>query len=61
MSAAAFFALRFGLFQKVLNQPVQEAGIVGTNGAGKSTLLNVLAGETQPDEGSFFISQDLTV
>ena len=38
-----------------------RVGIVGTNGAGKSTLLNVLAGETQPDEGSFFISQDLTV
>ena len=32
MSAAAFFALRFGLFQKVLNQSVQEAGIVGTDG-----------------------------
>ena len=32
MSAAAFFALRFGLFQKVLNQSVQEASIVGTDG-----------------------------
>ena len=32
MSAAAFFALRFGLFQKVLNQSVQEAGIVRTDG-----------------------------
>ena len=35
--------------------------ILGKSGSGKSTLLNVLAGETQPDEGSFFISQDLTV
>lgn len=36
-------------------------GLVGTNGAGKSTLLNVLSGDASPDEGSFFISQDLTV
>lgn len=26
-------------------------GIVGLNGAGKTTLMNILAGETQPDEG----------
>jgi ATP-binding cassette subfamily F protein 3 len=38
-----------------------RTGLVGTNGAGKSTLLSVLAGELTPDEGSYFISQDLTV
>ncbi len=36
-------------------------GIVGANGAGKTTLLNVLAGDLQADEGSFFLSQDKTI
>jgi len=26
-------------------------GIIGLNGSGKTTLLNILAGETEPDEG----------
>ncbi len=29
----------------------ERVGIVGLNGAGKTTLLNILAGDTEPDEG----------
>lgn len=32
-------------------------GVIGTNGAGKTTLLKILAGETDPDSGSFFVSE----
>ena len=30
----------------------ERIGLVGQNGAGKSTLLRILAGETEPDEGT---------
>ena len=29
-----------------------KIGIVGENGAGKTTLMELLAGETEPEEGS---------
>ena len=38
-----------------------RVGIVGRNGAGKTTLLNMLTGELYADEGSFFISKDISV
>ncbi len=38
-----------------------KIGIVGNNGAGKTTLLNVLAGDTQPSSGEFFVSKNITV
>ncbi|MBP3758643.1 MAG: ABC-F family ATP-binding cassette domain-containing protein [Firmicutes bacterium] len=36
-------------------------GIIGRNGAGKTTLLNILAGEWEPSEGEFFVSQDAEI
>ncbi|MGN1383566.1 MAG: ABC-F family ATP-binding cassette domain-containing protein, partial [Eubacterium sp.] len=38
-----------------------RVGIVGANGAGKSTLLDILGGVSEPDEGQFFLSSDVTV
>ena len=39
----------------------EKIGIIGKNGAGKTTLLNMLAGEWEPTEGEFFVSQDAKV
>lgn len=36
-------------------------GIVGGNGAGKTTLLRMLSGELTPDDGDYFVSQNITV
>jgi ATPase subunit of ABC transporter with duplicated ATPase domains len=33
--------------------PGERLGLVGPNGSGKTTLLRILAGEEEPDEGSF--------
>jgi ATP-binding cassette subfamily F protein uup len=33
-------------------EPGDRVGIIGPNGAGKSTFLDILAGKTEPDEGS---------
>lgn len=38
-----------------------RVGIVGRNGAGKTTLLNMLTGELSSDDGSYFISKDISV
>ena len=38
-----------------------KVGIVGRNGAGKTTLLRMLTGELTPDEGEFFVAQNLKV
>jgi ABC-type polysaccharide/polyol phosphate transport system ATPase subunit len=35
-------------------------GLIGENGAGKSTLLKLIAGITQPDSGSVYVSGRLT-
>ena len=35
--------------------PGEHAALIGVNGVGKSTILRVLAGELEPDEGSFSI------
>ncbi len=39
----------------------EKIGIIGRNGAGKTTLLNLLAGEWEPSEGEFFVSQDARI
>ncbi len=39
----------------------EKVALVGRNGAGKSTLLNVLAGEVQLDDGSFWRADNLRV
>ncbi|MGB9809363.1 MAG: ABC-F family ATP-binding cassette domain-containing protein, partial [Caldanaerobacter sp.] len=33
-----------------------KIGVIGENGAGKSTLFNILAGMSEPDSGSIFVS-----
>ena len=38
-----------------------RVGVIGINGAGKTTLLKVLAGQLQPEEGDYFISDDLVL
>ena len=38
-----------------------RVGIVGANGAGKTTLLDIIGGVSEPDEGRYFISSDVTV
>lgn len=57
---------RFGadvLFHK-MNLQIQEHGrtaLVGRNGAGKTTLLKMIAGITEPDEGTISKAKDLTI
>ena len=57
---------RFGadvLFHDI-NLQIQEHGrtaLVGRNGAGKTTLLKMIAGSTNPDEGTISKSKDLTI
>ena len=55
---------RFGadvLFHN-MNMQIQEHGrtaLVGRNGAGKTTLLKMIAGITEPDEGTITKVKDL--
>ena len=35
--------------------PGEHAALIGVNGVGKSTILRILAGELEPDEGSFSV------
>lgn len=57
---------RFGadvLFHN-MNMQIQEHGrtaLVGRNGAGKTTLLKMIAGITEPDEGTITKVKDLTI
>lgn len=47
-----------------INLQIQEHGrtaLVGRNGAGKTTLLKMIAGITNPDEGTISKSKDLTI
>lgn len=37
----------------------QNVGIVGPNGCGKSTLLRMIAGETEPDQGSIEVGETI--
>ncbi|MBN2046623.1 MAG: energy-dependent translational throttle protein EttA [Anaerolineaceae bacterium] len=37
--------------------PGSIVGVIGPNGAGKSTLLKIIAGEEQPDEGTFTLGE----
>ncbi len=38
-----------------------KIGIVGNNGAGKTTLLNVLAGDSSPSSGEFFMGKNISI
>ncbi|VAX16819.1 Bis-ABC ATPase YheS [hydrothermal vent metagenome] len=42
-------------------RPGVRIGLVGANGAGKTTLLNILAGETELDEGTRIVSGKIRV
>ena len=44
---ALFFDVSFTV------NPGEHAALIGVNGVGKSTILRILAGELEPDEGSF--------
>ena len=46
-SDALFFDVSFTV------TPGEHAALIGVNGVGKSTILRLLAGELEPDEGSF--------
>jgi ATPase subunit of ABC transporter with duplicated ATPase domains len=46
---ALFFDVGFAV------SPGEHAALIGVNGVGKSTILRILAGELQPDDGSFSI------
>ena len=39
----------------------QNVGIVGPNGCGKSTLLRMIAGETEPDQGSIEVGETIRI
>ncbi|NBO14124.1 MAG: ATP-binding cassette domain-containing protein [Betaproteobacteria bacterium] len=39
----------------------ERVGLIGRNGAGKSSLLSILAGWSQPDEGSLQVQQGLRI
>ena len=39
----------------------QNVGIVGPNGCGKSTLLRMIAGETEPDQGSVEVGETIRI
>ena len=39
----------------------QKLGIIGPNGCGKSTLLKIIAGQTEPDEGSVEIGETIKI
>ncbi len=38
-----------------------KIGLIGLNGSGKTTLFNILADETQKDEGEIYIRKDLKI
>jgi ATP-binding cassette subfamily F protein uup len=39
----------------------ERIGLIGPNGAGKSTLLRILAGQSQPDDGTLSVQRGLRV
>src|SRR4051794_8275128 len=39
----------------------ERIGLIGPNGAGKSTLLKIIAGESQPDNGTLSLQRGLRV
>ncbi|MEO1056936.1 MAG: ABC-F family ATP-binding cassette domain-containing protein [Actinomycetota bacterium] len=49
-SDSLFFDVSFGV------SPGDHAAIVGPNGVGKSTMLRILAGELQPDAGTYTVA-----
>ncbi|UFT99019.1 ABC-F family ATP-binding cassette domain-containing protein [Radiobacillus kanasensis] len=41
--------------------PGDRIGIIGPNGSGKTTLLNMMAGNIEPDEGTFDVGQTVKI
>ena len=39
----------------------QRIALIGANGSGKSTLLDIVASETEPDEGTFSLRRNSTI
>ncbi len=39
----------------------QRIALIGANGSGKSTLLDIVASETEPDEGTFSLKRNSTI
>ena len=64
--SAEHLSLNFGMRQ-LLNDvnfyltEGDKTGIIGINGTGKSTFLKVLAGETEPDEGTLFRNPNIKI
>ena len=42
-------------------QEGEKVGVIGVNGTGKSTLLKILAGQEEPDEGSYILANHVVI
>jgi len=46
---------------KALVRRLERIAVVGVNGAGKSTLLKIIAGQTEPTQGTFWLGPSISV